>query len=70
MTIVAINKKHQALINRFIKWDAKYNAIVNASDGDEGRAGEKAYNKAADIWHALPKREQANINKTTDTIGY
>ena len=67
--ITAINPKYQSMVKRFVKWDKKYNAIVDfnhANDLDESNCPkqERAYEKAAEIFHDLPKREQANINKT------
>jgi len=61
--ITAINKKYQSLINRLCKWDARYNDLIDALDGDENRHAEQAYDKAACIFVELPKREQANIQR-------
>ena len=68
--IIAINKKYQTTINRFIRWDKKYNAIVEETDDScEGKQG-LAYDKAHEYFHELPKREQKNLSKHFPTIGY
>ncbi len=71
--VKAINKKHQKFVNAFLKWDAKYNSLVNHNDANdiEGcRKQENAFSKALDNWEELPKREQSNISKIICTEGY
>jgi hypothetical protein len=68
--MIAINKKYQSVIKRFLAWDKKYNDLIDAADGDECRKAENAYNKAAELWAELPKREQSNIGKNHDVFGY
>lgn len=68
--IVAINKKHQTTVNRFIDWDIKYSRIVDDTEDNGGRKQESAYNRAFELFHSLPKREQANLGKHFDTAGY
>lgn len=72
LTIKSINKKYQVTVNRFLKWDAKYEAIVNENDileGDgkltEARENKQAaaYDKASIYFDELPKREQKNLGK-------
>ena len=70
MQVTAINKKYQSLVNRFIKADAKYNEIVDATDDNGGLKQERAYEKANDLLDELPKRERANISKVIDIAGY
>ena len=75
-TVTAINKKHQAAVNRYIKAITKYNSIVDAMDSEDDhrsfarleRAEERAYDKAYDIWCELPKRERMNITKTDSLL--
>lgn len=69
-TITAINKKYQVRINRFIKADIKYDAIVDSTDDNGGLKQERAYDKAAELFHDLPKREQKNLSKHMDISGY
>jgi len=63
MSCTAINSKHQTAVNRFIKAANHYSRMVETCDGSAKE--EKAYNRASNYWDALPKREQANISKTT-----
>jgi len=63
----AINKAHQTTVNRFIKWNDKYDALVNA-EKEESPAGERAYEKALDLWCELPKREQANLMRLDKSL--
>lgn len=69
-TIQAINPKYQSIINRFIRWDRKYQHIVDTTDDNGGLAQERAYNKAYELFNDLPKREQKNLSKHFPTIGY
>ncbi|WP_112479551.1 hypothetical protein [Vibrio variabilis] len=69
MQVTATNKSHQAKVNRFIRWDEKYNALVDA-EKDGTSAAWNAYDKAAECWEELPKRERTNIAKHIDTTGY
>ena len=66
--ISAINKKHQATVNKFLSWDTKYNQHVNNQDAGPKQAF--SYDKAAINWQELPKREQANIGRFICIIGY
>lgn len=66
----ALNPKHQANVNRFLTWDAKYATIVNETDDCGGPKQEHAYNKASEYFHTLPKREQAKIGKVLCIAGY
>ena len=68
--IIAINKKHQAAVNRFISWAAKYDLIVDQTDDSGSLKQERAFDKACDYWNELPKREQKNISKQIETSGY
>lgn len=63
MKIQAISKKYQAVVNRFADWNAKYDAIVSETQDEGGNKQQRAYDKASENWHELPKREQANIVK-------
>ncbi|WGL39686.1 hypothetical protein PG288_6 [Vibrio phage PG288] len=66
MIIKSVNPKHQKSVNRFLTWDQKYDQAVNENqqaDRDDSPAQSRAYNRAADLWSALPKREQQNIVK-------
>lgn len=56
----AINKKHQAMVNKFMAWNAKYDILVN-EDRDCTPRGEFVYDKALSAWESLPKREQKNL---------
>lgn len=62
----AINKKYQKLVDRFLKADAAYNAIVDATEDNGGAKQERAYEKAQELYSQLPKREQKNLK----IIGY
>ena len=68
--VVALNKKWQATVNRFIKWDKKYNDLVNLDDDKNDRKQENAFNKAAENFNELPKREVRNISKHICIFGY
>lgn len=63
----AINQKHQRKVTAFIRWNAKYDSLVNEGK-DETRAAENAYNKALEYWSELPKREQKNIEKHIEYV--
>lgn len=67
ITIQAITKKHQKNVNAFVKYNAKYDALVD--DGrDETTQAANSYEKALDAWCDLPKREQANIIKLIPNV--
>lgn len=71
--ITAINKKHQKNVNKFVQWDEKYNAAVDANaanDCDTCTKQERAYEKAITLFQELPKREQDNLRKNMDCVGY
>lgn len=72
--VKAINKKHQSLVNRAIKYDALYERLnylrENADNADDeklyrkyDRMATNAYDKFLDAMWQLPKREQKNIEK-------
>ena len=68
MSIIAINKKHQKAVNKFMKLHSKYSEIVNynhANDIEDGNCikQERAYDKASDCFYELNNREQSNILK-------
>jgi hypothetical protein len=67
LVCVAVNKKYQSTVNRFLAWNFKYDQLVN-QELDETRKGEHAYEKAFELYHELTKREQANICKTFNEI--
>lgn len=70
MKVIAINKKHQKNVNGFIKWDTKYNNLVN-QEKNSTRSSEIAYDKASCYLDELPKRERTNLNQHgIDTTGY
>lgn len=71
----AINKKHQAMVNRAVKWLEKYNEANNQRDiadgnGDEklyrkyDRMCEKTWDKYTECTSELPKREVEQIEKS------
>lgn len=60
--VTAMNPKHQRKVNAFIKWNAKYDDLVNKCLEDSNSAY-NAYDNAQEIWCELPKREQSNIAK-------
>ena len=71
----AINKKHQAMVNRAVKWLEKYNEANDQrdladGDGDEkmyrkyDRLCEKAWDKYEECTSELPKREVEQILKS------
>ena len=66
MNVVAINKKYQSTVNRFITWNNKHDQAVNE---ENEKKAEKTYDKAYELFHLLPKREQMNIMKSGIT-GY
>lgn len=68
--VLAINSKHQKTVNKFLSWNAKYDAIVDATEDNGGRKQENAYNKASEFFSELPKREQKNLARFVDTVGY
>lgn len=74
MTIIAITKKNQSLVNRATKWMTKYNELNDlrnaADDEDNSREFKKldrlcaaAFDKYLDICFQLPKREINQIEK-------
>jgi len=74
MTIIAITKKNQSLVNRAAKWMVKYNELNdlrNAADDADNvkeyrkldRQCENAYDKYLDYASELPKREVNQIEK-------
>lgn len=69
-TVKAINKKHQSTVNRFIKANARYDQIVDETEDNGGMKQERAYDKAYELFHELPAREQKNIARTINCIGY
>jgi len=69
ISITALSKKHQKGVNRFIKYDAKYNELVD-QEKDCTRPGEKAWDNAMDAWNHLPVVERRNVTSKIDTMGY
>lgn len=65
--ITAINKTHQKTVNKFVKFNAKYDALVDAGRDETAQAA-NSYEKALDSWSELPKREQANIVKQIPNV--
>ena len=74
MTIIAITKKNQSLVNKATKVLVKYNELNNLrdiADGDENlrefkkldRLCATAYDRYLDICFQLPKREITQIEK-------
>ena len=71
--ITAINKKHQALVNRASKWLAKYNdahlsSYISEDQSDKNikrlrATAEKAFCNYLDLSAQLPIREKKNIEK-------
>jgi len=70
MSVTAINPTHQNVVNRFIKADAGYSQIVADTDDNGGIKQERAYDRAYNLFHRLPKREQKNLSKFMSTVGY
>jgi hypothetical protein len=70
MTYAPINKKYSTIIKRFLSWDAKYIAIVDATEDNGGLKQERAYDKASELFSEIPKREQKHLGKFYDVIGY
>lgn len=73
--VTAINKVHQAKVNRACAWLSKYNSLndlrnIADSDGDEkaysklDRQCANAFDKYLDIVDELPSREKNNIEKS------
>jgi len=71
----AINKKHQAMVNRAVKWLDKYNEANNQRDVADGNGDEKLYrrydrmcekyfDKYEECTSELPKREVEQIEKS------
>jgi len=74
MTIIAITKKNQPLVNKAVKWMTKHNELNDlrnaADDADDvkeyrklDKQCENAYGKYLDVCFQLPKREVAQIEK-------
>lgn len=61
MKVIAINKKYQSTVNRFIAWNDKHDQAVNE---ENEKKAEKTYDKACELFRLLPKREQMNIMKS------
>lgn len=71
MSVKAVNEKHQSKVDRFLTWDQKYDQAVivnNQNDRDDCPKQTRAYNKAADLWCGLPKREQQNLIKQIPSL--
>ena len=77
--VIAINKKYQKIINKFITADAAHNQAVDAENLCETdrqftanmKLQERTYDKASDLFAQLTKREISNINKNgICTVGY
>ena len=75
VSITAINKVHQAKVNRAAYWLNTYNNFNNLRDEADGNGDEKLYKaldkkceksfeKYQDIVSELPRREQQNIEKS------
>lgn len=60
----AINPKYQSIVNKFLKADQKYNDIVDQTEDNGGIKQERAYDRAYELFHSLPKREQKNLSIT------
>ena len=74
MTIIAITKKNQPLVNKATKWMTKYNELNNLRDVADGEDDFKefkkldrlcaaAFDKYEDVCFLLPKREINQIEK-------
>ena len=74
MTIIAITKKNQTLVNKATKWMSKYNELNdlrNAADDEDNlkefkkldRLCAAAYDRYLDVCFQLPKREITQIEK-------
>ncbi len=71
--VVAVNKKHQANVNKVLSWCKKYDLEVNKNDALDKESSpyqEKCYQKAFEFLAELPKREKDNINKSYDITGF
>ena len=69
----SVHTKHKLKVNAFVRANLAYDVQVDRNDildgfgcQQETSKQEKAYDKASDLWHELPKREQANLNRTHD----
>lgn len=73
--VTAINKTHQAKVNRACAWLSKYNALNDLRDIADNDGDDKAYRKLdrqcanafdryLDIVDELPSREKDNIEKS------
>ena len=71
MTIKAINKAHQATVNRGFKSYRKYHELVNLDDERNECKQRAAWDKFEECMGALPNRERANFAKQHKTLfGY
>ncbi len=68
--MLPIKNKNKAAIEKFLRWDEKYNHIVDKTEDSGGFLQEQAYDKASEAWEALPKYEQKNLSKNMDATGY
>ena len=75
MKIIAKNPKHQAMVNRCVKWLEKYNEFdrqrnIADSDGDEKLYNrldikcQDSFDKYLEYADELPKREKLQIEKS------
>lgn len=61
MTITAINKKHQAAVNKAYKHYRAYHELVNAEESEAKQA--RKFEAYLDIFEGLPARERKNFEK-------
>lgn len=66
--IKSINSKHQATVDKFVKFDTKYNQLVDEGK-EESKQGDNVYEKACELFSSLPKTEQNNL-KSNGILGY
>lgn len=73
----AISSKNQKAVDKFVKHNLDYDMLVNENDcrEDAGKPSPHcenkqalAYDKAADIWEALPMSERKNLVKTHEYL--
>lgn len=66
-TVKAVNPKHQPTVERFLSANAVYDALVDI-EKEETPRGQKAYEKALNLWSKLPKTEQNNIERALPVV--
>lgn len=67
MAVKAINRKHQAMVNRCVELNARYDKLVDNGKDETVRAM-NVYSRLVDCMQSLPYREQKNLIQQTTIV--